>query len=115
MGLTAFVVIFVAEWGDITQILLGWDNNRQQAIDQLMPVVYQELHKLAASYLRRERSGHTLQPTALIHEVYVRMVRQDAPGWKDRAHFFETRHEKIDRSCADNASARSWETPGSPA
>ena len=74
--------------GDITEILLNWENNRQEAINQLMPVVYQELHKLAASYLRRERSGHTLQPTALIHEVYVRLIRQDAPGWKDSAHFF---------------------------
>src|SRR5262252_9221598 len=74
--------------GDITQILLSWDEDRQRAVNQLMPVVYQEMHRLAASYLRRERSGHTLQPTALIHEVYVRLVRQDAPEWKDRAHFF---------------------------
>lgn len=74
--------------GEITQILLNWDRDRQQAVNQLMPVVYQEMHKLAAAYLRRERTGHTLQPTALIHEVYVRLVQQDTPEWKDRAHFF---------------------------
>lgn len=74
--------------GEITRILLSWNEDRQAAVNQLMPVVYREMHKLAASYLRRERTGHTLQPTALIHEAYIRLVRQDAPEWKHRAHFF---------------------------
>ena len=73
--------------GDITEVLLKW-GNRDDAMEQLFPAVYSELHKIAASLMRRERSNHTLQPTVLIHEAYMRMVRQEEASWKDRAHFF---------------------------
>lgn len=73
---------------EITQLLLDWKNGKKAALDRLTPLVYQELHKLAVSYIRRDRPGHTLQPTALIHEAYIRLVGQDMPEWNSRTHFF---------------------------
>ncbi len=73
---------------EITYLLRRWSQGDQAALDRLMPVVYQELRKLAHSYLRRERSDHTLQPTALINEAYLRLVRQDFPEWQGRRHFY---------------------------
>jgi RNA polymerase sigma-70 factor, ECF subfamily len=73
---------------DITRLLHDWRGGKKAALDELTPLVYQELHRLAASYLRRDRPDHTLQPTALIHEAYMRMVSQDMPDWKSRTHFF---------------------------
>src|SRR5262249_59406180 len=73
---------------EITQLLLRWSRGDQSALSQLMPVVYDELHKLAHSYLRRERPDHTLQPTALINEAYLRLIRQDFPEWQSRRHFY---------------------------
>ncbi len=74
--------------GEITQLLTGWDNNRAETCEKLIPAVYAELRRTAAALMRNERAEHTLQPTALINEVYLRMVQQDVTGWKDRAHFF---------------------------
>ena len=74
--------------GDITQILKGWDNDRDLAIEQPVPPVYSELHKIAASYMRRTRPDHTLQATALINEAYLRMVKQEGATYRDRSHFF---------------------------
>jgi RNA polymerase sigma factor (TIGR02999 family) len=74
---------------NITQLLVSWSSGRDKnALDQITPLVYRELRKLADSYLRRERGDHTLQPTALIHEAYMRMVDQSLPEWRSRAHFF---------------------------
>ncbi|NOT62495.1 MAG: sigma-70 family RNA polymerase sigma factor [Acidobacteria bacterium] len=73
---------------EITPLLLRWSQGDEAALNQLLPVVYQELHKLAQSYLRRERSDHTLQPTALINEAYLRLIKQDFPEWQSRSHFF---------------------------
>jgi RNA polymerase sigma factor (TIGR02999 family) len=72
----------------VTRLLVDWQHGDKDALDQLMPLVYHELRKLAASYLKKERGNHTLQPTALIHEAYVRMVKQEIPEWQNRAHFF---------------------------
>jgi RNA polymerase sigma factor (TIGR02999 family) len=73
----------------ITELLVAWRSGDPEALEELMPRVYQELRKLARGYLRGERSDHTLQPTALIHEAYVRLVeQQSAPSWEDRAHFY---------------------------
>jgi RNA polymerase sigma factor (TIGR02999 family) len=72
----------------VTQLLLDWSRGERAALDELMPLVYQELRKLASSYLRSERPDHTLQPTALIHEAYLRMIGHDMPQWQSRAHFF---------------------------
>jgi RNA polymerase sigma factor (TIGR02999 family) len=73
---------------DITQWLLEWGRGNRAALDQELPVVYQELHKLARGYLQSERPDHTLQPTALIHEAYLRLIDQSVPQWESRKHFF---------------------------
>lgn len=73
---------------EITQWLQAWRNGDQAALEQLLPVVYQELHKLAHAYLNRERSDHTLQPTALIHEAYLRLLGQHIEQWQNRTHFY---------------------------
>ena len=72
----------------ITRLLVEWGKGNKQAIDLLTPLVYAELRKLAASYLNRERQAATLQPTALVHEAYLRLVAQDLPDFESRAHFF---------------------------
>jgi len=75
--------------GDITQLLASWKKGDEQALESLLPLVYDELRSLARGYLRKERAGHTLQPTALVHEAYVRLLGGDAPAsFKDRSHFF---------------------------
>lgn len=73
---------------DVTQLLVDWNQGDQSALEELMPLVYQELHRLAERSMRRERPGHTLQPTALIHEAYLQLVDQTRIQWKNRAQFF---------------------------
>jgi len=73
---------------EVTRLLLDWTNGNKAALDQLMPLVYDELRRLADSYLRREDREHTLQPTALVHEAYMRLVNQNLPNWQGRSHFF---------------------------
>src|SRR5213596_3845263 len=72
----------------VTQLLLDWKNGDEQAIGRLTPIVYDELRRLAAHYLRDERAAMTLQPTALVHEAYIRLVAQNMPDWECRSHFF---------------------------
>lgn len=72
---------------DVTRMLVDWSTGHKEALDQLMPLVYDELRRLAARYLRRERPDHTLQPTALVHEAYLRLVDQNRVHWQNRAHF----------------------------
>ena len=73
--------------GAITQWLLDWGRSDKKGLDQMLPVVYEELHRLAAHYLGREATGHTLQPTALVHEAYLRLVDQRRVDWRNRAQF----------------------------
>jgi len=73
---------------EVTLLLAEWAKGNQRALDDLTPLVYRELRQLAAGYLRKERQGHTLQPTALVHEAYVRLVDQTNPSWQSRSHFF---------------------------
>src|SRR6266581_91070 len=73
---------------DVTSLLAQWAKGNRQALDDLTPLVYKELRQLAASNLRKERQGHTLQPTALVHEAYLRLVDQKNPSWQNRSHFF---------------------------
>ena len=73
---------------DVTQHLLDWSAGEPQALDRLMPAVYDELYRLGQRYMRRERAGHTLQTTALIHEAYLRLIDQRRVKWHDRSHFF---------------------------
>jgi RNA polymerase sigma factor (TIGR02999 family) len=88
---------------DITKILRAAGAGDGSAIDRLMPLVYDELRALAESYLQRERADHTLQATALVHEVYVRLVRQEEVEWQNRAHFFAVAAQAIRRILVDHA------------
>ena len=72
----------------VTDLLVRWRSGDREALDALMPLVYQELRLLARHYLRQERPDHTLQSTALVHEAFVRLVGQSPPEWKNRTHFF---------------------------
>ncbi|MCA1559721.1 MAG: hypothetical protein LC753_06650 [Acidobacteria bacterium] len=73
---------------NVTALLADWSRGDTSARDELLPLVYAELRRIAARQLRRERMDHTLQPTALVHEVFLRLVDQRQAGWHDRAHFF---------------------------
>ncbi|MEK6285867.1 MAG: sigma-70 family RNA polymerase sigma factor [Acidobacteriota bacterium] len=73
---------------EVTQLLLSWNTGDDKALDELIPLVYSELRRLARLYMRRERSNHTLQTSALINEAYLRLVDQQKVEWQDRAHFF---------------------------
>lgn len=88
---------------NVTQLLIGWSNGDRQALDTLLPVVYEELRKQAARYLRRERPGHTLQTTALIHEAYMKLVDQKNVHWQNRAHFFGIAAQLMRRILVDHA------------
>jgi RNA polymerase sigma factor (TIGR02999 family) len=90
---------------DVTQLLADWSQGKEQAFEQLAPVVYDELRRLAARYLRRERSNHTLQPTALVHEAYLRLIDQSRIEWQNRAHFFGVAAQMIRRILVDHARA----------
>ena len=72
----------------VTQLLIAWENGDKTALDELLPLVYEELHRLARRYMRHERSGNTLQTSALVNEAYVRLVDQKHVHWANRAHFF---------------------------
>jgi RNA polymerase sigma factor (TIGR02999 family) len=89
----------------VTGLLRAWGEGDTKAGDRLMPIVYAELRKRAAAYLRRERPGHTLQPTALVHEAYMRMAGQDRAAWKNRAQFFGVAACMMRRILVDHARA----------
>jgi RNA polymerase sigma factor (TIGR02999 family) len=91
---------------DVTELLQQWSSGRREALDQLLPQVYAELRRLAASYFRRERPHHTLQPTALVHEAFVKLVDQRAVQWQNRAHFFGIAAQLMRRILVDHARAR---------
>lgn len=88
---------------NVTQLLIGWSQGDKEALDKLVPLVYDELRRQAARYLRRERVGHTLQTTALIHEAYVRLVDQKNVHWQNRAHFFGIAAQLMRRILVDHA------------
>ncbi|MGH9851394.1 MAG: sigma-70 family RNA polymerase sigma factor [Blastocatellia bacterium] len=97
---------------EITQLLLHWSRGDQAALNQLMPIVYEELHKLAQSYLRQERPDHTLQPTALINEAYLRLVKQDFPEWQSRKHFYGVAAQLMRQILIDYARTRAADKRG---
>ena len=90
---------------DVTQILKDWSGGSEDASARLMPLVYDELRRLAREYIRRERADHTLQATALVHEAYLRMVDEKNVTWKDRAHFFGIAARLMRRILVDHARA----------
>src|SRR3982751_3415485 len=87
----------------ITQLLIDWSSGDQAALEKLMPLVYNELRRLATNYLRRERASHTLQPTALVNEAYLKLVDQRNAKWQNRAHFFGISAQLMRRILVDHA------------
>jgi RNA polymerase sigma factor (TIGR02999 family) len=96
----------------VTQLLVDWSNGDQSALDKLMPVVYDELRRLASHYLRRERAGHTLQPTALVNEAYIKLVDQRNARWQNRAQFFGVAAQLMRRILVDHARVRQAQKRG---
>jgi RNA polymerase sigma factor (TIGR02999 family) len=87
----------------VTELLADWSKGDQEALNKLIPLVYDELHKLASRYLRRERSDHTLQTTALVHEAYLKLVDQKDANWQNRVQFFAVASQLIRRILVDYA------------
>lgn len=97
---------------DVTQLLLQVSDGNRAAVDQLLPLIYKELRRQAGAYLRRERVGHTLQPTALVHEAYLRLVDQTRVEWRNRAHFLGVAANLMRRILIDHARSHQAEKRG---
>lgn len=91
---------------EVTQTFLRWRQGDTGALDALLPLVYEEMRRLAASYLRHENAGHTLQPTALAHEAYLRLLDQRQVSWQNRAHFMGLAAQAMRRILTDHARRR---------
>jgi RNA polymerase sigma factor (TIGR02999 family) len=100
------------ETPDITRLLQSWSGGNQEAVDDLIPLVYDELHKVAAQYLRRQQSGHTLQPTALVNEAYLKLIDISNVSWQDRAHFFAVASQTMRHILVDHARGRNRQKRG---
>ncbi|HEX2269961.1 MAG TPA: sigma-70 family RNA polymerase sigma factor [Pyrinomonadaceae bacterium] len=96
----------------ITELLAEWSGGNQAALDELYPLVYDELHRLARRYMSRERKGHTLQTTALINEAYVRLVDQRNVQWANRSHFFAISAQIMRRILIDHARRHAYAKRG---
>jgi RNA polymerase sigma factor (TIGR02999 family) len=90
---------------EVTKLIQEWTNGEEQALDRLVPQIHRELRKLAASYLRKERPDHTLQPTALVNEAFLKLIDQRAVRWQNRAHFFGIAAQAMRRILVDHARA----------
>jgi RNA polymerase sigma factor (TIGR02999 family) len=97
---------------EVTRLLLAWRGGDQSALDQLIPLIHAELHRLAHHYMLRERAGHTLQTTALINEAYLRLVQASQVPWQDRSHFFAISANLMRRVLVDFARERGYEKRG---
>jgi len=91
---------------EVTQLLVEWGHGDKAALDQLIPLVYDELRRMARGYMRREKQGHMLQTSALIHEAYLRLVDQKNVEWHNRAHFFGVAAQLMRRILVDHARSR---------
>jgi RNA polymerase sigma factor (TIGR02999 family) len=98
--------------GAVTTLLRAWRGGDQAALERLTPLVYDELRRRARYYLRGERPDHTLRPTALVHEVYLRLVNLDGVDWQDRTHFFVLAARQMRRILVDSARARRFKKRG---
>jgi RNA polymerase sigma-70 factor (ECF subfamily) len=96
----------------ITQLLIAWSDGRREALENLVPLVYEDLRRMAAGYMQREPAGHALQPTALVHEAYVRLIDQRHVKWRNRAHFFGVAAGMMRRILVDQARLRRAEKRG---
>jgi RNA polymerase sigma-70 factor (ECF subfamily) len=97
---------------EVTQLLMDWSNGNQAALDRLLPLVDQELHRLAHHYMRKENAGHTLQTTALVNEAYLKLINQRHVQWKNRAHFFALSAQLMRRILVDHARKRQYAKRG---
>jgi len=97
---------------EISALLRAWSSGDESALARLMPIVYEELHRLAHSYMKRERSGHTLQTTALVNEAYMRLVDANTVEWQDRTHFFGIAARLMRRILVDFARTRGYQKRG---
>src|SRR5262252_7488730 len=100
---------------EITERLIAWGAGDRAAFDQLLPIVYQELRRMAGNYLRQENPGHTLQPTALVHEAWLRLIDQTRVDWRNRAQFFGVAAQMMRRILVDHAKAKHREKRGGDA
>src|ERR1700694_1496744 len=100
---------------EVTQMLAAWGNGDQAARDQLVPLVYDELHRLAHQYMNRERPGHTLQTSALVNEAFLRLIDQKDVRWQSRAHFFGIAAQMMRRILGDYARGRRYAKRGGDA
>ena len=96
----------------ITQLLIAWSDGRREALENLVPLVYEDLRRMAAGYMQREPAGHALQPTALVHEAYMRLIDQRQVKWRNRAHFFGVAAGMMRRILVDQARLRRAEKRG---
>lgn len=99
--------------GEVTRLLQDWSDGRREALDKLLPLVYDELRRLAHSYLTRERSDHTLQTTALVHEAYLKLVDQRSVNWQNHGQFFALSAQAMRRILIDSARRRTSVKRGS--
>lgn len=99
--------------GEVTRLLRDWSSGNPDALNQLAPLVYEELHRIAGTFLRGERPGHTLQATALVHEAYIRLVERDQPEWHSRAHFTAVAAHYMRQILVDHARKRNAAKRGS--
>jgi RNA polymerase sigma-70 factor (ECF subfamily) len=106
------MVIDLPSTPEITQMLRAWTAGDQQALEKLTPLVHRELHRVARRYMAGERSGHTLQTTALVNEVYLRLVDCGQVNWHDRAHFFAVSAQLMRRILVDFARSRGYQKRG---
>jgi RNA polymerase sigma-70 factor (ECF subfamily) len=97
---------------EVTQLLIDWSSGNQAALHRLIPMVDRELHRLAHHYMRRENAGHTLQTTALVNEVYLKLIDQKNVHWKNRAHFFALSAQLMRRILVDHARNRQYAKRG---
>jgi RNA polymerase sigma-70 factor (ECF subfamily) len=105
----------VASSNDVTGLLVRWSSGDPEALQHLIPLVYAECRRIAARQLRREHREHTLDPTALVHELYLRLVDQQRATWENRAHFFGVAAQLMRRILVDHARARRAEKRGGSA
>src|SRR5438132_8618827 len=97
---------------EVTQLLVDWGNGNQAALEKLMPLVYEELHRLARRYMGRERPGHTLQTSGLVNEAYLRLIDQSQVQWQNRAHFYGIAAQTMRRILVDHARSRHYAKRG---
>jgi RNA polymerase sigma factor (TIGR02999 family) len=97
---------------EVTRLLLEWSNGDKSALEKLIPLVYDELRRMARQYMRRERPGHTLQSAALVNEAYLKLIDCSRVGWQNRAHFFAVAAQLMRRILIDHARSRNYAKRG---